>query len=135
LFDVASIFYIASPRCLSIESSQILNDHLTVVMLTFIVLAHRTWCGHLKIRNLRTMSGALRPFKCFLHLRRRIELQSHLLTAYEIMVCGQINAPANLPNHVHMYFWNSSFPAFLLSKTHVGYANATEAFHSVLKLR
>jgi hypothetical protein len=36
------------------------------------------------------------------------------------MVCGQINAPATLPNHVHLHFWNSSFPACLLSsKTRV----------------
>jgi len=36
-----------------------------------------------------------------------------MLSPHYIMVCGQIQAPATLPNYVHMHLMNSKFLASL----------------------
>ena len=104
---------------------------LTPCTLTFILLLPSV-VHPFKIRTYeRTVSGALQPFKCSLHLCRGLELYPHSLSPRKIMVCGQIHAPATLPNYVHMRLLNSCFATCLWSsKPHVCYyANATEFYH------
>jgi hypothetical protein len=48
------------------------------------------------------------------------------------MVCGKIQAPATLPNYLHMYLMNSKFLASLYLRNLVCY-HAKQLTHCVLK--
>ena len=74
------------------------------------------WCIPLKSASYEhIVSGVLQPFKRSVHSCRGLELQPHLLSPHYTMFCGQIHAPATLPNYVLMHLMNTKFLASLYS--------------------